>query len=122
MPPSPFPFLKPGFVKRKRGNKLEPEAIPCFYIGPSPNRPRDFMTVMLRPGAISDSRLVTLGHVSLLSLLYLSTRWILCLGVGGEDQKPPQSSDPRRWSLLEWSPTRAGRTRRTSDPRGVTLN
>ena len=30
-------------------------------------------------------------------------------GVGGEDKKP-QSSDPRRWSLLEWSPTRVGRT------------
>ena len=30
-------------------------------------------------------------------------------GVGGEDKKP-QSSDPRRWSLLEWSPTQVGRT------------
>ena len=42
-------------------------------------------------------------------------------GVGGEDQKP-QSSDPRRWSLLEWSPTRAGRTKWTSSPRGATPN
>ena len=30
VPPSPFPFLKPGFVKRKRSNKLEPKAVPCF--------------------------------------------------------------------------------------------
>ena len=37
-------------------------------------------------------------------------------GVGGEDKKP-QSSDPRRWSLLEWSPTRAGRTKWTSGSR-----
>ena len=31
VPASPF-FLKPGFVKRKRGNKLEHKAVPCFYI------------------------------------------------------------------------------------------
>ena len=42
-------------------------------------------------------------------------------GPGGEDRKP-QSSDPKRWSLLEWSPTRAGKTKRTSGSRGATLN
>ena len=52
-------FLKPGFVKRKRGNKLEPKAVPCFYIGSSPNRPRDSIRVMLRAGAMIDSRHVT---------------------------------------------------------------
>ena len=59
VPLSPFPFLKPGFVKRKRGNKLEPKAVSCFYIGPFPNRPRDCMRVMLRSGAMIDSRHVT---------------------------------------------------------------
>ena len=59
VPPSPFPFLKPGFVKRKRGSKLEPKAVPCFYIGPSPNRPRGSIRVMLRSGAMIDSRHVT---------------------------------------------------------------
>ena len=59
VPPSPFPFLKLGFAKRKRGNKLEPKAVPCFYIGPSPNRPRDSMRVILRSGAMIDSRHVT---------------------------------------------------------------
>ena len=59
VPPCSFPFLKPGFVKRKRGNKLEPKAVPCFYIGPSPNRSRDSMRVMLRSGAMIDSRHVT---------------------------------------------------------------
>ena len=59
VPPSLFPFLKPGFVKRKRGNKLEPKAVPCFYIGPSPNRPRDSMRVMSRSGAMIGSRHVT---------------------------------------------------------------
>ena len=42
-------------------------------------------------------------------------------GVGGEDKKP-QSSDPRRWSLPEWSPTRVGRTKWTSSPREATPN
>ena len=69
VPPSPFPFLKPGFVKRKRGNKLEPKAVPCFYIGPSPNRPRDSMRVMLRSGAMIDSRHVTWACISSLTPL-----------------------------------------------------
>ena len=56
VPPSPLPFLKPGFVKRKRGNKLQPKAVPCCYIGPSPNHPRNSMRVMLRSGAMIDSR------------------------------------------------------------------
>ena len=36
VPPSPFPFLKPGFVRRKRGNKLEPKAVPCFALDHPP--------------------------------------------------------------------------------------
>ena len=56
VPSSPFPFLKPGFVKRKGGNKLGPKAVSCFYIEPSPNRPRESMRVMLRSGAMIDSR------------------------------------------------------------------
>ena len=59
VPTSPFPFLKPGFVKHKRRNKPEHKAVPCFYIRPSPNRPRDSMRVMLRSGAMIDSRHVT---------------------------------------------------------------
>ena len=63
VPPSPFPFLKPGFVERKRGNKLKRKAVPCFYIGPSPNRPRDSMRVMLRSGAMIDSRHYTWASI-----------------------------------------------------------
>ena len=59
VPPSPFPFLKPGFVKIKRVDKLKPKAVPCYYIGPSPNRPRDSMRVMLRSGVMIESRDVT---------------------------------------------------------------
>ena len=69
VPPSPFPFLKPGFVKRKHGNKLEPKAVLCFYIGPSPNRPRDSMRVMLRSGAMIDSRHVTWACIPSLTLV-----------------------------------------------------
>ena len=60
VPPSPFPFLKPGSVQRERSYKLEPKAVPCFYTTrPSPNCPRDYMRVMLRSGAMIDSRHVT---------------------------------------------------------------
>ena len=62
-PPSPFPFLKPGFVKRKRTNKLEPQAVPCFYVGPSPNRPRDLMRVIFSSGTMIDSRDVTWARI-----------------------------------------------------------
>ena len=41
VPQSPIPFLKPGYVKTKRQDKLKPEALTCFFIGPSANRPRD---------------------------------------------------------------------------------
>ena len=58
-PPSPFPFLKPGFVKRKRIYNLEPQAVPCFYVEPSPNRPRDSMRMMISSGTMIDSPDVT---------------------------------------------------------------
>ena len=55
-PPSPFCFLKPRFVKRKRTNKLEPQAVPSFYVGSSPNRPCDSMRLIFSSGTIRDSR------------------------------------------------------------------
>ena len=70
-PPSPFSFLKPGFVKSKRTNKLEPQAVLCFYVGPSPNRPRDSMRVMFSSGTMIDSRDVTWTSMPpLASVLY----------------------------------------------------
>ena len=62
-PPSPVFFLKPGFVKRKRSNKLEPQAVPCFYVGPSPNRPRDSMRVVFSSGTMIDSQDVTWASI-----------------------------------------------------------
>ena len=67
VPPSLFPFLKPRFVQRKRGNKLESKAVPCFCTGPSPNRRRDSMRVMLRSGAMIDSRPVTWACIPFLT-------------------------------------------------------
>ena len=63
VPLSPFPFLKPGFVKRKRSNKLKPKTVPCYYMGPSPNRPRDSVRVILRSGVMIDPCDVTLASV-----------------------------------------------------------
>ena len=62
-PPSPFPFLKTRFVKRKRTNKLEPQAVPCLYVGPSPNRPRDSMRGIFSSGTMKDSRYVTWASI-----------------------------------------------------------
>ena len=62
-PPSPFLFLIPGFVKRKRTNKLESQAVPCFYVGPSPNRPRDSVRVVFSSGTMIDSRDVTWARI-----------------------------------------------------------
>ena len=86
MPPSPFPLLKPGSVKRKRGNKLEHKAVPCFYIGPSPNRPRDSMRLKLRSGAMIDSRHVTWACFPSLTLV-LSSSMTLMLGRGSGRSK-----------------------------------
>ena len=41
VPQSPIHFLKPGYVKTKRQDKLRPKVLPCFFVGPSANRPRD---------------------------------------------------------------------------------
>ena len=54
-----IPFLKPEYVKTKRQDKLRPKAIPCFFIGPSANRPRDIYEVLLNPGSIVHSRVLT---------------------------------------------------------------
>ena len=62
-PPSPFLFLKSGFVKRKRTNKLEPQAVPCFYVGPSPNRLRDLMRVIFSSSTMIDSRDATWASI-----------------------------------------------------------
>ena len=58
-PQSPIPFLKPGYVKTKRQDKLRPKALPCFFIGPSANCPRDTYEVLLNSGSVVNFRNVT---------------------------------------------------------------
>ena len=62
-PPSPFPFLKPRFEKREHTNKLEPRAVPCFYVGQSSNRPRDSMRGICFSSTMIDSRDVTWASI-----------------------------------------------------------
>ena len=127
MPASPFPFLKPGFVKRKRGNKLEHKAVPCFYIRPSPNRPRDSMRVMLRSGAMIDSRHVTWACTpSLTPVPDYPVGSMIGRGRGRSKTAELRSQEMEPTGVesdaMEWSPTRSGRTNRTSRPREATLN
>ena len=56
---SPIPFLKPGYAKTKRQDKLRPKAFPCFFIGPSANSPHDTYEVLLNSGSSVHSRNVT---------------------------------------------------------------
>ena len=50
-------------MKRKQTNKLEPQAVPCFYVGPSLNRPRDSMRVIFSSGTMIDSPDVTWARI-----------------------------------------------------------
>ena len=56
LPESLIPVLKPGYVTTKRQDKLRPKAFPCFFIGPSTNRPRDTYEVLLNSGSVVHSR------------------------------------------------------------------
>ena len=68
-PPSPFPFLKPRFENRKHTSKPEPQAVPCFYVRLSPNRPRNSMRAIFFSGTIVDSRDVTWASIPPLALV-----------------------------------------------------
>ena len=59
VPQSAIPFLKSGYVKTKRQDKLRPKALPCFFIGPSANRPRDTYEMLFNSGSVVNSRNVT---------------------------------------------------------------
>ena len=60
VPQSPIiPFLKPGYVKTKRQDKLRPNAFSCFFIGMSANRPRDTYKILLNSGSVGHSHNVT---------------------------------------------------------------
>ena len=62
---SPIPFLKPGFCKSKRTNKMNPKAGECFYLGPTRNHPSESKQVFVRTGKGIITRNVTWAHVPL---------------------------------------------------------
>ena len=60
---SPIPFLKPGFCKFKRTNKMDPKARECFYLGPARNPPSERKRVLVRTGKVIITRNVTCDHI-----------------------------------------------------------
>ena len=59
---SPIPFLKPGFCKYKRMNKMDPKARECFYLGPARNHPSESKRVLVRTRKVIVTRNVTWAH------------------------------------------------------------
>ena len=62
-PNSPILFLKPGYCKYKRMNKMDPKARGCFYFGPARNHPRESKRVFVHTGKVIITRNVTWAHV-----------------------------------------------------------
>ena len=62
---SPIPFLKPGFCKFKRTNKIDPKARECFYLGPARNHPSESKRVLVRTEKMVITRNDTWAHVPL---------------------------------------------------------
>ena len=60
---SPTPFLKPGFCKFKRKNKMGPKARERFYLGPARNHPSEKERVLVRTGKVVITRNVTWAYV-----------------------------------------------------------
>ena len=60
-----IPFLKPGFCKFKRTNKVDPKARGCFYLGLTRNHPSESKRVLVRKGKVITTRNVTWAHASL---------------------------------------------------------
>ena len=56
---SPIPFLKPGYCKYKRMNKMDPKPRECFYLGPARNHPRESKRVFVLTGKVIITRNVT---------------------------------------------------------------
>ena len=62
---SPIPFLKPGFCKSKRTNKMDSKAREFFYLGPARNLPSESKRVLVRTEKVIITRNVTWAHAPL---------------------------------------------------------
>ena len=60
---SSFPFLKPDSRREETRNKLQPKAVRCWYLGPTPNYPRDAMRILWKSDRVVAIRHVTWAHV-----------------------------------------------------------
>ena len=60
---SPISFLKPGFCKFKRTNKIDPKAREYLYLGPARNRLSESKHVLVRKEKVNITRNVTWAHV-----------------------------------------------------------
>ncbi|CAM9569949.1 unnamed protein product [Ascophyllum nodosum] len=62
---SPIPFLKPGFCKFKRTNKIDPKARECFYLGPARNHLNESKRVLVRTEKVIITINITWAHAPL---------------------------------------------------------
>ena len=85
VPQSPILFFKPAYVKPKRQDKLRPKALPCFFIGPSINSPRDTYEVLLNSGSVVHSRNVTWAR--LLPSVHVSAENVRSVSVSRKGSK-----------------------------------
>ena len=60
---SPIPFLKPGFCKYERMNKMDPKARECFYLSPARNHTSESKRVLVYSRKVIVTRNVTWAHV-----------------------------------------------------------
>ena len=78
VPQSPILFLKPRYVTIKSQDKPRPKAFPCFFIGPSANRPRNIYEVLLSSGSVF-TLATSHGRGYLLQSLFLKRTRVLYL-------------------------------------------
>ena len=58
-----IPFLKPGFCKYKRMNKIDPKTRECFYLSPARNHPSESKRVLVYSRKVVVTRNITWAHV-----------------------------------------------------------
>ena len=92
---SPIPFLKSGYVKTKRQDRLRFTAILCFFIGPSANCLRDTYEILLNSGRFVRSCNVTWAWLH--SLFPVSAENIRSISVSRKGGK----LDPSRHGVVE---------------------
>ena len=60
---SPVPFLKPGYCRYQRTNKMDLKARECIYLGPARNHPRESKRIFEHTGMVIITRNVPWAHV-----------------------------------------------------------